>query len=260
MQVAVTASHCAGSLGGATTGTTRAGLSIRARRPHQQPNTPTQSLARARFSDLPGLWRTLLPSERAAWSRSATSISGYALFCQLNRNLRTIGIEPSIYTPPRAPTFPAMLAIALAPVYDQAAPPRALLAWLLSYQFSAAPSMVAVLRTTSPHSHTRTVFAPSDFKITATFQPQQAGAFPLNNAWTPIHGAPPVAGTFSAVVSLIDPATGYQSPRSRIAVSWSAETVAFQLPGGVTIEVDADTVATLAGETVSIEGEIVAGQ
>jgi len=260
MQVAAAFTLRAGSIGGMQAASTRAGVTLRARRPHQQPNTAAQSLARSALSDLPGIWRSLLPSERHAWAEAATHLSGYALFCQLNRNLRTLGIEPSIYTPPVLPTFPSLLAIALDPIYDQVAPPRALVGWLLTYRFSDTPSSTAVLRTTSPHSPTRTVFARSDFKLTTTFQPQVAGTFPLDSAWTPVHGQPPMRGALSAVLSLIDPASGYESPRSRIATSWVAERIAFQTPSGVTIEVESETVAVIPAGVVEVEGQPVAGQ
>lgn len=255
MQFAGAISSTAASMGGITSAKTRTGLTVRARRTRPRQPTPSQSIQRAIFAGLPGLWRKLPQPLKSAWVAAAPAGgSGYTLYCQLHRNLRTLDVSTNLLRPPQQPSFPPFTTLIFTPVYAGTPPALTLQGWQLTYSVPTPSPYTLVLRTTAAASATRTAWARGDYKITALIAPSPNGIWQFFQPWQSLFGTAPPIGTIGAAVSLMDPATGYESNRTHLRAYWNVTSTPPQPGSTLTIEVNGQFVATIPAEEIFVNG------
>lgn len=115
-------SATSGKLNGSVAASNRGGAYLRNKGVTSNPQTVSQQTNRSRFGSISSQFRSLTPSQIAAWNSAAQDfpiidrfgdtryLSGLALFVQLNKNLADIGL-PAITEPPVKQSFPAIEAV-----------------------------------------------------------------------------------------------------------------------------------------------------
>ncbi len=205
------------SLGGATFSKNRGGNFARARVAPVQPRTAAQQAARASLSALSSSWRSLTPTEQAAWASIAQSITtksslgvsytptGSQLYVQCNRVLNTLAGTVITAAPAMIPSYPDMLPIAA--TATAGTPTLA-----VTTSLAAAPTgFTFIVRATRQLSAGRSFFGVSAYRIVATPAASSFASLNILAGYTAKFGALAAGAKIGLAVSLAQTDTGLES-------------------------------------------------
>lgn len=165
IQYSALVNSTSGKLNGSVASHNKGGSYLRNKGIVSNPRTPLQTLQRSRMGSIASTWRTLSPTEQAAWNAAAPDfpytdpfgqikyLSGFGLFQRLNLNLNAVLSTSAVLltVPPAKQNFPVMFNLDFGLVYD-ATPGPGLpeMQWNMLADFTAAPAdQVVQLRFTA---------------------------------------------------------------------------------------------------------------
>ena len=249
-----------GKLGGAVSTQTRTGSRLHARSARIQPRTTRQVAARALTGSLASAWRALSPLHRKAWNALASgSLSGVNLFTSCNRNLLTLGAPGILAAPNPRPTFPAIHAFTVTPIYTGASQPRALYAWQLDTTPELDGTFAVVVRATQCLSAAKGNIRASDLRIVAAAPGVPTPAFIPSASWFAVWGSGPTEGTVTFELNLVDSNSGFAAPRVRASSPYDATGTPLPIGWTTTIEQEGLVIALVPSQIFQQDGEPIAG-